>query len=194
METRASTGGALPNLDSVVIDSMLAQTAVLDADGVIIRVNQAWVAFARENGREVVDDVGRPYLAACVGDGDEAAAGIADVLAGRLAYNLEKLLKEEPGELLACAEDALRLKVTLLHREPVAPNLLLQHIVYEKRTCAWNNSLTILGPQGTPLRFYNLDKQSYMWRRFLLRPGLPFRIVIQPATVCARISLRSTSS
>ncbi len=63
--------------------------AVLDAAGVIVRVNPAWEREARENGAAtaVVRGVGLDYLAACTGSGEaaRARAGIAAVLAGRAA-------------------------------------------------------------------------------------------------------------
>jgi diguanylate cyclase (GGDEF)-like protein len=82
-----------------VIDALTGHVAVLDADGRIVAVNQAWRRFARENG--LIDErflVGTSYLAACeqavrAGPDESAAAalrGIRAVLAGEQdAFSLE---------------------------------------------------------------------------------------------------------
>ncbi|MFZ4535684.1 ATP-binding protein [Propionivibrio sp.] len=87
---------------NAVLNSMNAQIAVLDSDGVIVAVNKAWRRFARINGTEP----GRParhtgigvnYLEICrssTGDAGEEACnalgGIVQVLDGRApAFSLE---------------------------------------------------------------------------------------------------------
>ncbi|MEO8103638.1 MAG: PAS domain S-box protein [Betaproteobacteria bacterium] len=79
-----------------ILDSVTAEIAVLDGNGVIIAVNQPWRRFGQENGAEAGQagphaDVGANYLAASRtadgGMGDDARAaceGIEAVLAGRL--------------------------------------------------------------------------------------------------------------
>jgi PAS domain S-box-containing protein len=83
-------------LVQAVEDSVPDHMAVLDRDGVIIAVNEAWQRFAVDNAGEPGQDVARTgigtdYLAVCrcaCGDASdgaaEAAEGIAAVLAGRL--------------------------------------------------------------------------------------------------------------
>ena len=78
-------------------DSLLAQMAVVDRNGTIIRVNAAWERFARENGSSPGLPAGGTapganYLDACCGadgrvlpDAEAAHRGITGVLAGELA-------------------------------------------------------------------------------------------------------------
>jgi PAS domain S-box-containing protein len=75
-----------------VLDSSPEQMCVLDAQGVVVSVNQAWVRFAMDNGaREgTAEPVGISYRAICSAaegecggeEGPAAWQGIADVLAG----------------------------------------------------------------------------------------------------------------
>ncbi|MDP1772909.1 MAG: PAS domain S-box protein [Methylobacter sp.] len=77
-----------------ILDSLTSHIAVLDAQGVIVAVNNAWRQFAKENGlsESGQDMLGVNYLDACKGAfnqayGDEAntaQAGIMAVLAGEL--------------------------------------------------------------------------------------------------------------
>ena len=49
-----------------------AQIALLDADGVIVSVNEAWKSFARENGYAAGDlGIGTNYVSICLGVSDE---------------------------------------------------------------------------------------------------------------------------
>lgn len=86
-----------------ILDSVTSEIAVLDANGVIIAVNEPWRCFARENSLEpgntmANSEVGANYLAACRPQNsgpvpDEARLsleGIGAVLDGRLPFfNLE---------------------------------------------------------------------------------------------------------
>ena len=74
-----------------VIDSLTSHIAVLDADGIILSVNESWKRFARENAltAAIPDCIGENYLTVCTGDNldpesDEQAkaafAGIREVL------------------------------------------------------------------------------------------------------------------
>ncbi len=86
-----------------ILDSVTSEIAVLDANGVIIAVNEPWRCFARENSLEsgkpmTNTEVGANYLAACrpqdsIPVPDEARLsleGIQAVLDGRLPFfNLE---------------------------------------------------------------------------------------------------------
>ncbi len=78
-------------LNQAMLNSLTAHIAVLDRDGTIIRVNNAWRRFARENGAGEGDaaprtDVGTNYLQVCQPSaGGEARAiyeGINSVLDG----------------------------------------------------------------------------------------------------------------
>ncbi len=76
-----------------ILNSLTAHVAVLDEQGIIIEVNDAWRRFGRENGAapDENDFVGANYMEACAtaarvgGDGlaREAADGLRDLLAGR---------------------------------------------------------------------------------------------------------------
>ena len=79
-------------LRSGILDSTPAQIAVLDRNGVIISVNEAWREFGRDNdAKDQGFSVGRNYLAIC-GEGDheppdeggEVTAKLKDVLSGRI--------------------------------------------------------------------------------------------------------------
>lgn len=71
-----------------ILNSLTSHIAVLDAEGVIVAINNAWRRFAKENGlpESRHDMLGFNYLDACknaVGDeADAAQAGIGAVLAG----------------------------------------------------------------------------------------------------------------
>ncbi len=85
--------------NTTVLDSLPAQTAVLDRDGAIRAVNESWRQFARENGGSQLDrtDVGVNYLQICrhsenmsADDDSTAFAGIKSVLQGeRSSFALE---------------------------------------------------------------------------------------------------------
>lgn len=82
-----STGTQASHLDDAVLEALPTQIAVLDGDGVIVRTNEAWRRFGRDNGIEMPPDtLGVNYLDVCRvspdEDGDAAAAGIERVLAG----------------------------------------------------------------------------------------------------------------
>lgn len=83
-----------------ILDSLTASVAVLDAEGTIIRVNDAWQRFAQSNTAPAkrIEFVGMNYLTACEGgphskDADFAARarkGIRAVLAGAVSsFTLE---------------------------------------------------------------------------------------------------------
>lgn len=133
-------------------DALLANVAILDADGLILEVNRAWVDFARENGGG--DDVGSNYLAICEAaqgedraDGLAIAAGIRAVRAGQPVYELEypchtrdrlryfvarvSAFEQEGARLLMVAhEDITRRKLAEL--EVVALNRSLEARVAER--------------------------------------------------------------
>jgi PAS domain S-box-containing protein len=94
-------------INQTVLDSLTAHIAVLDADGVIIAVNQAWERFARANGD--VDGthtgVGINYLQVCQRAADlnsaeaqPVAHGIAAVLACELDHYVIEYPCHAPNE------------------------------------------------------------------------------------------------
>ncbi len=69
------------------LNSAASNIAIIDQDGIIVVVNQPWLAFATENGYSA-SDIGTNYLAVCKNDLTSEGAllaydGICDVLAGR---------------------------------------------------------------------------------------------------------------
>lgn len=72
-----------------ILGAMPANIAILDGDGVILRVNPAWSGFSMRNGGEFSrTDVGANYLAVCDAATDEDfatqfAAGIRSVISGK---------------------------------------------------------------------------------------------------------------
>jgi two-component system, chemotaxis family, CheB/CheR fusion protein len=76
-----------------ILDSLAAHLAVVDTQGTIVRVNEAWRRFAVDNGDPDLrhSGPGCNYLQVCaraaMADNDARAAydGLADVLAGRRA-------------------------------------------------------------------------------------------------------------
>ncbi|MBC7942473.1 MAG: PAS domain-containing protein, partial [Chitinophagaceae bacterium] len=80
------------NKQAALLNALPAHVALLDADGVIVAVNEAWRRFGEANGlRATEDGVGGSYLDACSGvsgaDADKAGsveAGLRAVLAGEL--------------------------------------------------------------------------------------------------------------
>ncbi len=88
---------------SVILDSVAAEVAVLDAQGVIVAVNEHWRHFARDNSNQpgqtaAHTDIGTNYVQVCARAGDDSTAsgaaqareGILAVLQGRLPqYSLD---------------------------------------------------------------------------------------------------------
>lgn len=85
---------------TAVLNSLAANIAVVDHDGVIIAVNEGWKNFARDNDAQsmVSMDVGASYYDAChcganeaeYTDAQRAASGIRGVLSGSMpAFELE---------------------------------------------------------------------------------------------------------
>jgi diguanylate cyclase (GGDEF)-like protein len=80
-----------PALHGELLDSLDDQIAIVDARGIIVYVNHAWVRFGLENGQAAGTDwLGSNYLGACAqslerGDrlAGEALGGISDVLSRR---------------------------------------------------------------------------------------------------------------
>lgn len=90
-----------PELSSAVLDSLMESVAMIDADGVIVGVNQAWRSFASSNNGECVYHyVGQNYLATCERasrvHGDAIAAAMYDGLKGMLEGRLASFSLEYP--------------------------------------------------------------------------------------------------
>jgi two-component system CheB/CheR fusion protein len=83
---------------STVFDALSAHIAIINSDGVIVEVNEAWRQFARDNGMpESYDDLGTNYLEVCknsYGRESEGAVtcyeGLSRVIKGELpSFDLE---------------------------------------------------------------------------------------------------------
>lgn len=90
-----------PGFANVVLDSLTAHIAVLDADGVIVGVNEPWRRFAQENAGDNRNCyIGSNYLQVCETaaqrDGDETAATIAEGLRAVLRHEREVFTLEYP--------------------------------------------------------------------------------------------------
>ncbi|MGZ8236940.1 MAG: PAS domain-containing sensor histidine kinase [Methylobacter sp.] len=80
-----------------ILNSLSSHIAVLDAQGVIVAVNDAWCQFARENGLSESghDMVGCNYLDVCMcqscgAEANDSLAGVMEVLGGELEiFHLE---------------------------------------------------------------------------------------------------------
>jgi two-component system, cell cycle sensor histidine kinase and response regulator CckA len=93
-DVRTARGPEQPALDEplagAILDALSARVAVLDQDGVILAVNQAWKDFARVHGLDPATvSAGTNYLAVCdaardyqAGEAKAMAAGIRAVLEG----------------------------------------------------------------------------------------------------------------
>jgi PAS domain S-box-containing protein len=80
-----------------VINSLTSTIAVLDSNGVIIAVNEAWRRFSKENANTanittvpLMSDVGKNYLAACA-----CAIAIGDTFAQSAAKGIEEVLLDQ---------------------------------------------------------------------------------------------------
>lgn len=84
---------------AAILDALPAEIALIDQGGIILMVNEAWRAFARQNGLNLSNfAVGSSYLAVCderttggeAAGSEAAASGIRSVLEGRSArFTLE---------------------------------------------------------------------------------------------------------
>jgi diguanylate cyclase (GGDEF)-like protein len=91
-------------LNRAILDSVTAEIAVLDHDGIIIAVNEPWRQFSEANsarpGMSAPNTgVGTNYLAACLGGAASSSNGARDVVAGIKdvqAGRLQKFTYEYP--------------------------------------------------------------------------------------------------
>ena len=86
------------------LGSPVAEVALLDRDGVIVTVNDAWESFCRDNGGDAGrTGVGMSYLDVCAAAGDddgvqEAVALVRDALAGQVMAPVSLLIPcDAPG-------------------------------------------------------------------------------------------------
>jgi PAS domain S-box-containing protein len=94
------------NKQAALLNALPAHIAVLDADGVIVAVNQAWRRFADENGlRDAKHGLGRNYLDACspppgspAAESSAVAAGLRAVLAGKSSGFSMEYACDSPSE------------------------------------------------------------------------------------------------
>lgn len=82
------------DLYRVVVNSITANIAILDDDGVIVETNEAWRRYARSNGMPAAyDSVGVNYLSVC-----QAASAQDDNEAGRVAEGIRRVMAGEIAE------------------------------------------------------------------------------------------------
>jgi diguanylate cyclase (GGDEF)-like protein len=82
-----------PTLQTLVLDSLEEQIAVIDQEGTIIYVNRAWMKFGIENGlSSEIGGVGSNYLKVC-----HASDGSGDSLAGETAQGIRDVLSGKPA-------------------------------------------------------------------------------------------------
>ncbi|MGM0564406.1 MAG: EAL domain-containing protein [Pseudomonadota bacterium] len=125
-----------------LIHSLPAHIALLDANGVIVEVNEQWRQFGIDNGYSGANSgLGRNYLQICDGavgdDAEEAAAvagGLRDVLAGRRSSFLMEYPCHSPG-----TERWFRLMINPLAVEEAGAELhgaVVMHIDITERVSA----------------------------------------------------------
>lgn len=90
-----------PEFANVVLDSLTAHIAVLDAEGVIIGVNEPWRRFAQQNrGESCGAYLGQSYLGVCANavrcGGDETARNFLEGLRAVLRGERDDYLLEYP--------------------------------------------------------------------------------------------------
>lgn len=112
-------GGLKPS-GQAAIDALTAHVAVLDVDGRVIAVNEAWRRFGRQHGA-TSDFLGADYVAICEALPD-------DPRARRAARGLRRLLAGE-GEhfdlAYACGERIFRMRARLVNDRPA--RLVIAH-------------------------------------------------------------------
>ena len=88
------------DLYSVVVDSISAQVAILDGNGIIVETNRAWRVFGQANGMPPeYESIGANYLLACTDSGDhsqEEATRVAEGIRRVLNGELDEFMTEYP--------------------------------------------------------------------------------------------------
>ncbi|BDT66615.1 hypothetical protein os1_07780 [Comamonadaceae bacterium OS-1] len=119
---------------SAILNALPAHIALLDAQGIIISVNDAWQRFASANVLHQADHgLGLDYLAVCdaavgdtAADGATVAAGIRAVLEGRLTSFSMEYPCHSPTELrwfeltVTPLEDGVRSGAVVMHMDSTA--------------------------------------------------------------------------
>lgn len=153
-------------LNQAVLNSLIANIAVLDKEGRIIAVNEAWKRFSHENGGSMISDgPGVNYLDVCrkaavqrEPQAEEALAGIRAVLAGtQLTFTLEYPC-HSPQE-----ERWFLMTVTPLHKEyggavishsEITSRRKMEHVLRESE-----ERFRIMA-DGTPVLMWVTDSQG----------------------------------
>lgn len=172
-----------------VLDSISAHTAVLDADGVIIAVNESWRLFAENNptsaGPAPRTGVGTSYLNVCdesaaggCAEGESAATGIRRVLAGitdrfTLEYPCHSADEQRWFLMSVTRLDSGRSGVVVAHaniteRKRDELQLRVQHALLSSQAEASPDGILVVDPENR-VRSYN--------RRFLEIWGIPEELV-----------------
>jgi hypothetical protein len=89
-----------PDVPQEILDSLAAQIAVIDSNGLVIAVNRRWSEFTEENqGRPELTGVGANYLASCRGvEGEAVRLGIQRVMGGELPIFEQAYRCDSPTE------------------------------------------------------------------------------------------------
>jgi two-component system NtrC family sensor kinase len=130
--------GVLPDAGwpAGVLDALAAHIAVLDPDGLIVAVNQAWTRFAERNDGHPGDyGIGKNYLAtvrASAEQGDTSASAALTGLRGVLAGQLPKFELEYPCH--SAQED----RWFLMQVSPLPDGCVVSHIDITARMIAEN--------------------------------------------------------
>lgn len=133
------------NIYKVVIDSLSAQVAILDEDGVIVETNRAWQDFGRKNDfTGPLDSSGLNYLAVCDQSGSSGckealaiAIGIRQVMAGKIEEFFAQYPCHSPSEKRWYAVRVVRyrskkVKRVIVAHENITPLMLIQQTLEKK--------------------------------------------------------------
>jgi len=120
-----------------ILSSMPAQIAVLDRDGVIIGVNDAWTAYGRARGvrGEASISSGASYVGVCDRAASDGVPGAADAAAGVRAVCEGRLLAFDCDYVLDCGdgEQWFAMKVVPLRRADGGAVVTHRDITEQKR-------------------------------------------------------------
>jgi hypothetical protein len=127
-------GGLKPS-GQAAIDALTAHVAVLDVDGRVIAVNDAWRRYGRQHGA-TSDSLGADYVALCLLASD-------DPRARRAAKGLRRLLSGEAEHFdlaYASGDRIFRMRARLVNDRPA--RLVVAHeditaVVQARQTRAW---------------------------------------------------------
>ncbi|WP_426105127.1 putative bifunctional diguanylate cyclase/phosphodiesterase [Massilia sp. TSP1-1-2] len=167
-----------PSLPLSTLDLLQDQIAVIDASGVIVSINHAWIAFARANGADLSAVlVGANYLDACAraavqGDGCASAAAdlIRDILSGRVQHASLEYPCDSPTE-----ERWYRLKLTgvhaagarhvvAVHEEIAGPNMADRQMRLQQNLLASVEQAVIATDLAGTILFWNpFAERLYGW-------------------------------